>query len=364
MKINKTVAIILGGISLAFGVLTNTAYAKDLNTYSFKSISNQSSNVDLSKESEDFLKNSGIDIKEFNKHLLKFKYQNDKNLGTRNVFISGTNETQYVGNLESDIQALKNAAKANGFTNIQIQNYVLGLLKNETQTIEYNSIDLKSAPDRTEDNSYGTGFEALSFQNFTQITTKVKLPSTNIKSLKEIHYLFISPSSPRDIFDFGLIKGEYNWEGCYLLDKNNHPNIEENMVRFPLNSRVYDGDMLYYNIYRDSDGYMVCKILNNNDFSDVKASKRIWLNNSSVDRISFNKQITMTFSKDGVFGSSIKDARFVDSYLYNSKGYYIFETKVNNNRHGIFGDTRIPGSRYFTKYQHSGNTDYVDINLR
>ena len=56
----------------------------------------------------------------------------------------------------------------------------------------------------------------------------------------------------------------------------------------------------------------------------LKPVKRIWLNNGSVDRISFNKQITMTFPQARRLGSSIRDARFVDSYLYNSRGNYIF----------------------------------------
>lgn len=346
---------------------TTSIYAREFIVNESGIINNtESSKTDLSEDSINFLKNSGVDIEKFNESLLKFEsYPKNEDVRYRSLFIDGANEeNEYIGNLESDVQALKNAAEANSFTQDQIKSYVEGLLKNETETISYTSLGLRSAPDRTENNSFGAGFEALSSQNFSQMTTRVKLPYTNIKSSNEIHYLFVSPGNSNDLFDFGLIKGQYNWEGFYLLDKNNHPNIGVNMVTFPLNSRVYDGDMLYYNIYRDSDGYMICKILNNNNFSDVKTSKRIWLNNGSVDRISFNKQITMTFPQARRLGSSIRDARFVDSYLYNSRGNYIFETQVNNSRYGVFGDTRIPGSRYFTNYQRSGNTDYVDINLR
>ena len=48
----------------------------------------------------------------------------------RSLFIDGANEeNEYIGNLESDVQALKNAAEANSFTQDQIKSYVEGLLK-------------------------------------------------------------------------------------------------------------------------------------------------------------------------------------------------------------------------------------------
>lgn len=318
-------------------------------------------NVTLNDESQQFLEEYNIDIY---KELLKFSDDNNSNINYRSLENDTMQDKEvYVGNLNDDILALKNAAEANNFTEEQIGAYVDGLLKNETEVIEDNNeISLRSAPDRNEGNSYGCGFEALSQQSFSQMTTRVKLPSVNINNSREIHYLFVSPGNSNDLFDFGLMKGQNNWVGFYLLDKKNHPGMT-NMNQFSLNRSVRDGEMLYYNIYIGTDGYINCKILNNNNFSDVIASKRIWLNYGSKNSIAFNKQITMTFDRYTRYGGKINDARFSDSYLYNDRGNYRFENKVNNSRYGAFGDTRVSGSRYYTNYRFSSNTDYVDINL-
>ncbi|WBW49731.1 hypothetical protein O6R05_06935 [Peptoniphilus equinus] len=349
---------------LVTGIFTTTIDAKNFDVPSPVIMQAQSSNLELSQDSVDFLKNSGLDMDAFEGALSKF--QTDQPIAERSkndAFNVGEQKEVYVGNLESDIQALKNAAQANGFSDEQIQLYIEGLLKNLNERIVPSTVMLRSAPDRAEKDSYGVGFEALSEKKFSQITTRVKLPSAQVNDVNEIPYVFITPVSATENFDFGLKRGASIWDAFVLLG-DPAINPDKRMLEYPLKSSVADGDMLYYQIYRDSDGYMVCKILNNADFSDVKISQSVWLNNSLPDQISFNKQITMTFPPSGTVGSSIMDARFSDSYLYDNSGNYVFETRVDNSHYGIFGDLRIPGSRNYTTHQHSEATDYVNIQLR
>lgn len=303
------------------------------------------SNIDLSFESKLFLEENGIDIEQ---KLNKFISKND-------LYTMKFEEKQlYIGNLEDDIVALRNAAEANRFSKKEVKEYVDGLLKNTTVNYD-NTISLYSAPTRKDP---GVGFEAQSRNNFYQFTSYATLPNVNINNYNEIVWHFVSPTSDKgDTLDFGVRKGKWGWAGTLLSNATGQTDVG-------LNKTLYDGDRIYYNIYRGSDGLINCKLVNASNFSDVIASVRVRLNNSRNDTLAFNKQITMTWNNSKLEGSYISNGTFKDSYVYNSRGgYFRLEDRLNNNHYGTFGSYQIPSSSSYTTWYNSNYTDYVNITL-
>lgn len=321
--------------------IVNTSFIERKHILSSMTFS-EISNTEISEEAYDFLRDHNIDI---TNEVSQFISKEDLSIQSENI----SPKEVYVGNLNDDILALKNATIAHDFSDEQIQAYVDRLFENTTVLLDLRDVtkdevsdEVFRAPNRPEN---GVGFEAQTYANYNQFTSYATLPHVNISNLNEIVWHFVSPVTSRGrVFDITLRKGANSWAGGYLLDGGGGFH-DIDFINDP-----QDGDKVYYNIYKDSDGYIMCKIVDGN-FSKTILSARIWLNYSEFNRIAFNKQITMTWNSRPLRGSSIYGGTFESSYVYKKGGpYYKFEDVVNPNRYGTFGSNAKWGSERYTTW--------------
>ena len=123
------------------------------------------------------------------------------------VMSEGNGNTEYIGVLNEEILALKNAAQAYGFTQQQIQAYVEGILNTPTTVIfEEDNPDLSimSNPTSTRVPDDGIGYEVQSLTGYSQATSYVTLPTRSINNLNDIAYLFYTAYSSSTCMDFGV----------------------------------------------------------------------------------------------------------------------------------------------------------------
>ena len=171
--------------------------------------------------------------------------------------------SEYVGILNEEILALKRAAQAYGFTQQQIQAYVTGLMNTPTEVIFEEDTKRPSVlpkPISTRIPDDGIGYEVQSSYGYTQATSYVTLPTRNINNLNDIAYLFYTAYSPSTNMDFGVRGGMYSWVSSFTPVQGND---KDGIV-----IGKYDGDRVYFNISVENDGWLRCKILDANDFSN------------------------------------------------------------------------------------------------
>lgn len=259
------------------------------------------------------------------------------------VMSEGNGNTEYIGVLNEEILALKNAAQAYGFTQQQIQAYVEGILNTPTTVIfEEDNPDLSimSNPTSTRVPDDGIGYEVQPLTGYSQATSYVTLPTRSINNLNDIAYLFYTAYSSSTCMDFGVRGGMYSWVTSFNPVKN----PKEDGVAIGKN----DGDRVYINISVASDGWLSCKIMDANNFSNVLCSVLYQMTGVKKDSMVFNKQISLcnnyaTYTS----GSSISHAKFNQSYLYNSKGYSLMNSSnTNSKRRGAFGGSRVTVNSY------------------
>lgn len=278
---------------------------------------------------------------------------------------SNTSEKLYVGILDKDILALKNAAEANNFTDEQIVQYVDGLLNTPSEVIlesanvvrnavSDNSIsnnsrtvtdDIPRAQDRSAYDD-GIGYEVQSNWGYSQATSYVTLPTRDINNLQDIAYVFYTVYVNSTCMDFGLRGGMYSWAVTY------NPATADNNITIS----KQDGERVYFNIYVEANNLLRCRILDANNFSNVLYDGTFQMTGVAENSLCFNKQITVcNADRDFTSGSSIENAKFTGSTLYNSNGYWSMNTSnCNANRCGRFGVSGITNS-----YQKVTVNDYT-----
>lgn len=315
--------------------------------------------VQISSEAQEFLKQHNIDVQsDLSKFLsnddiqknISDNFLNNPGVGIANSSNRFQKKELYVGSLNDDIIALKNAAVANQFTEQQIRDYFKGLIKNTT-ILDNSELCIKSAPNRTD----GVGFEAQTYHKFNQFTSYFTLPDVNIEEYNQIVWHFVTVASDISSFDFTLRKGKHDWAAGYLKEGSQHKDT-------PLYETLRDGEKLYLNIYRNTNGTVTCKILNANNFGVVYASVNLSLRGGGANRLAFNKQITMTWSSPTSYTASITSANFENSYVYKQSGHYKkFEEVIDWSRYGTFGNKNKPGSdKYTTWRNYQNNGVYFD----
>lgn len=288
-------------------------------------IKSELSDMSLTDEAKKFLYDNGVDFD----HELTQKSSGIK---------SGKNVSEYVGILNEEILALKRAAQAHGFTRQQIQEYVDGIVHAPTEVILENSnkaYSTLSTPTSTRIPDYGIGYEVQSLYGYNQATSYVTLPTRNINNLNDITYLFYTAYSSNNCMDFGVRGGMYNWVSSFTPVQNSN----DDAVAIGKS----DGERVYFNISVETNGWLRCKIIDANNFSNVILNVLYQMSGVTQNGMFFNKQITLcnnfaTYTS----GSSITHGKFDQSYLYTTTGYSIMNSSnTNPNRRGAFGGSGV-----------------------
>lgn len=237
--------------------------------------------------------------------------------------------SSYVGVLNEDILALKNATEAYGFTKQQVQEYVDGLVDEAPQIIR----DSKSKKKSTRIPDDGIGYEVQSLSGYNQATSYATLPTRKIDNEDDIVYIFFTAYSSSTCMDFGVRGGMYNWVSHFSpKEKGDGESIGKR-----------DGEQIYFNIYVEKSGWLRCRILDAKNFSNVLFDAAYQMEGVKKNRMVFNKQITLC-NKYAQFtsGCYITHARFDQAYIYTTTYNAPMNSKnTNSKRRGAFGGDRV-----------------------
>lgn len=287
--------------------------------------------ISLSQEAKEFLAENDIVL-----DILQVEETSAMKQNTQD-----SSELLYAGVLNEDILALMRAAEANNFTEQQIQEYVDGLMNVSPQIVcevASNTPVVMSNPVSTRVPDNGIGYEVQSVYGYNQATSYVTLPTRNIDNLDDIAYLFYTAYSPNTCMDFGVRGGMYSWVSSF------NPNAAGDGEVINKN----DGDRIYFNINVESNGWLRCRILDANNFSNVLFDTLYQMSGVGTNKMIFNKQITFC-NNDATFtsGCSISHGKFDQSYLYTTTGYSIMNSSnTNPNRRGAFGGDGVTVHSY------------------
>lgn len=298
-------------------------------------IETELSDTTLSFEAEWFLMKYGVD--------LDISHNGNAVMGL-DAIENDAADSVYVGILNEDILALKNATEAHDFTKQQVQDYVDGLMNTTPQIIRESSSEPKST--RIPDD--GIGYEVQSKRGYSQATSYVTLPTRNINNLDDIVYVFFTAYSPDTCMDFGVRGGMYDWVSNFTpVQAGDGQSIGKR-----------DGEQIYFNIYVEKNGWLRCRILDANNFSRVLFDAAYKMSGVKKNEMVFNKQITFCNNhRRFTSGCSITHARFDQTYIYTTT-YHTPMNSDNTNpyRRGAFG-----GSGVRVNYRNGWESEDISI---
>lgn len=343
----KTVAVVLtAAMVMSVGM---PAFAAEQNEEDEKRrfVAEELNDITLGQEAADFLEQNGITDLEARLSIQLYSDDSEENM--------------YVGILDEDILALKRAAEAHNFTEEQVQQYVEGLMNTPSEVVleDKSASARKDSTDRTKKD--GVGYEVQSLGGYSQATSYATLPIRSINNLQDIAYVFYTAYSGPTCMDFGVRGGMYNWVTMFLpkLDDNKQAAGDDK------NINKKDGERIYFNINVEKNGVLRCRLLDANNFSNVLCDTMYAMSGVAKDKMVFNKQITFCNNNcTYTSGCKISNARFDQSYLYNTAGYRKMDsTNTKSDRCGRFGIVGIEGSREMVKINNSTQWDSEDITI-
>lgn len=283
-------------------------------------VKSELSDTTLSPEAESFLLEYGVK--------LQLPHRGDTVMDL-DSYENDDADSTYVGVLNEDILALKNATEAHGFTKSQVQEYVDGLFDTNPQIIRESKTAQKSK--RVPDD--GIGYEVQSFSGYNQATSYATLPKRNINNLNDIVYIFFTAYSPSTNMDFGVRGGMYDWVSNFTpVQTGDGTSIGKR-----------DGDQIYFNIYVEKNNWLRCRILDAKNFSNVLFDTAYKMSGVKKNNMVFNKQITFCNNQAKfTSGCSISHARFDQTYIYTTTyNAPMNSNNTNPNRRGTFGGNRV-----------------------
>lgn len=277
---------------------------------------------------------------------------------------------------------LVNQAKANNFTDTQVQQYVKGLLSNTGKdfyegklredgsfdtnngvmpnivarnTIK-NSNNITNPANSAEPNYYsgsygtkvnssdqtGTYYLVQSGTGYNEATAYATLPSLSSIASTDRPYMFFSVNtSPSSVAgDYGVVYTPgIGWEPCINLAVWNGSSY---------NNYWYNGNVipssknqLYFDVIANassSPNSVRLRVLNANNFSDVLWDYTVTFSsliNSNYSNLNLYREITMAQHNNGTLntsdGSSFANAIFKSSYIYSPSGYWDWGVNQTNS---------------------------------
>ena len=232
------------------------------------------------------------------------------------------------------IASLINSAEAYGFTDKQIQEYVDGLVNTPTIVArsDKSGESLSSIPEsvsRPGDN--GIGWEVTSKAQFCQATAYATLPKVTGKVEGVAPYMFftiLTDDNWNIDMGVGYESGDsgLKWRGYYTTKINGENKLIYDENRYiPNESYVYfDASVIDVSEQGTVNQYLRFRVLDGNNFSKVYYDISYFVGDKGITRTnaSFIRQITLCDgSKRYNTGTTIKNAKFSESYLYSTTGY-------------------------------------------
>ena len=264
-----------------------------------------------------------------------------------------------LGTLEETLHSIKAQAENYNFTTEQIAQYIEGLISTPTTIVTNNNTNVASSTDfpistTRPVNEKGIGYEVESLSGYYEETAFLQLPEVYKATPNGTSaYMFYTVATANESYGvdiglwYGYGAGGYGWRSFQTID---HVQTAKSAL---LN--VDSGDVLYLQgtiVYGD-DGktYVRCRILNGNNFSDVKSSFCVEVNSQKINKTNslFVRQI-MLCNDNANFntGEYLHNARFYNAYIYQPVGYgeLVSTSNTSSSECGAFGTLADPDNVY------------------